>query len=122
MWLARESAGESADHGEPAPLLHAGALRDVSHQSGDAREVYLSVVLQEGAAGMSKAIQAEVDAFTRSLLADRLAQCSPAQQALFHRFYPGEVPEHKLINAIDLCDRTIKKNLENPKRLEGQQT
>jgi hypothetical protein len=69
---------------------------------------------------MSKAVQAEVEAFKRSMLADRLTQCSPAQQAVFHRLYPGIVPEEQLICAIDLCDRTIKKNCENPKRIKEQ--
>lgn len=59
---------------------------------------------------MSQAIHQAVETFKRDMLADRLAQCTPAQQAFFHRLYPKGVPDDKLVNAIDLCDRTIKKN------------
>jgi hypothetical protein len=58
---------------------------------------------------MSTQVQKEIEQFTRGLLQDRLAQCSESQQEFFHRIYPEGVPTDKLENAIDLCDRTIKK-------------
>lgn len=69
---------------------------------------------------MSKAVYQQIEVFKRTLLRERLAQCSEAQQALFHRLYPKGVPEDNLVSAIDLCDRTIKKNMANPLRLEAK--
>lgn len=53
----------------------------------------------------------EVEKFARQLLAEKLGQCTEAQQAFFHRLYPRGVTSDKLMNAIDQCERTIKKNM-----------
>ena len=55
-------------------------------------------------------IQDEVEAFMRVKLAERLAQVTEQQLALFVRIFPGKVPKKDLQSAIDLCDRTIRKN------------
>lgn len=69
---------------------------------------------------MSQAVEKAVEDFKRQMLAERLSQCSEAQQAFFKRIYPKGVPEASLVSAIDLCDRTIKKNLADPSRLTKQ--
>lgn len=70
---------------------------------------------------MSTKVRSEIETFLRSLLADRLSQVSSAQREFFRKLHPGEVvPYERLENAIDLCDRTIKKNLENPDRMKVQ--
>lgn len=53
----------------------------------------------------------EVEAFKRKLLQERLDQLSEQQVAFFKRLYPKDVPESSLISAIELCDRTLRKNL-----------
>lgn len=73
---------------------------------------------------MSKAVQQEIEDFKRKLLSERLEQLTQKQRDFFNRIFPIErfpngVPADDLVNAIDLCDRTIKKNLENPARLEA---
>lgn len=66
-------------------------------------------------------VQDEVDAFTRQLLRERLKKLTTPQVAFFwriHSYAPykagiGEVekiPKNKLVDCIDLCDRTIRKN------------
>jgi len=60
---------------------------------------------------MNKSVKERVEDFKRAMLRDALAQCTESQQAMFSRLYPGTVPEDKLENAIDLCERTIRKNL-----------
>jgi hypothetical protein len=37
--------------------------------------------------------------------------CTPKQQKFFDRIYPKGVSDSKLSDAINLCDRTIVKNL-----------
>jgi len=59
---------------------------------------------------MSRKVLQEIEDSTRSLLADRLAQCTQNQQNRFSRMLEGEVPEDQLVSAIDLIDRTIAKN------------
>lgn len=54
--------------------------------------------------------KSEVEAFKRKLLSERLALITAPQRALFERLYPKGVPGAALESAIDLCDRTIKKN------------
>ena len=66
---------------------------------------------------MSKQSESEIEQHKRTMLTDRLAQCSQPQRDLFARIYPDGVPERDLVSAIDLCDRAIRKNLENPSRL-----
>ena len=66
---------------------------------------------------MSKEIEAKVEAFKRGLLNEALAQCTADQQAFFHRIFPGGVSESKLVGAIDLCERTIRKNVAGRKTL-----
>lgn len=53
---------------------------------------------------------AKVEAFKRGLLKEALEQCTEDQQAFFHRIFPKGVPEKDIVNAIDLCERTILKN------------
>ena len=55
-------------------------------------------------------INAEVETFKRGLLTEALKQCTEEQQAFFHRIFPEGVSEDKLVGAIDLCRRTIRKN------------
>lgn len=69
---------------------------------------------------MSISINDKVTSFKRQLLADALEQCSDKQRALFRRLYPEPIPDDKLIQAIDLCERTIKKNLADPSRVTPQ--
>ena len=59
---------------------------------------------------MSTTVNDKIEAFKRDLLREALEQCTPEQQEFFHRIYPTGVPESKLVGAIDLCERTIKKN------------
>lgn len=67
---------------------------------------------------MSEKVKKEIEEFERTLLEDRLRQCTEKQVAFFKKIYPNGVPESKLIDAIDLCNRTIRKNVENPERLK----
>ena len=67
---------------------------------------------------MSKAVNKEVEDFKRNLLAKRLLQCTKKQQEFFNKVYPNGVSEDSLVSAIDLCDRTIAKNLKDSTRLE----
>ena len=69
---------------------------------------------------MSASSELEIDNFKRGMLADRLDKLSPAQRALFERLYPRGVVSTRLVTAIDLCDRTIKKNIADPARLEAK--
>ena len=51
----------------------------------------------------------------------RLDACTKIQQEFFHKIYPKELKDftqEEFKNAIDLCNRTIRKNLANPERLE----
>lgn len=61
-------------------------------------------------AEIHKEINAEVETFKRGLLSEALAQCTAEQQAFFNRIFPNGVSEDKLVGAIDLCRRTIRKN------------
>ena len=67
---------------------------------------------------MSKGVEKEVYQFKRTLLEDRLSQCTEKQKSFFKKIFPDGVPESRLMAAIDLCDRTIRKNIENPERLK----
>lgn len=64
---------------------------------------------------MSAKVKKEVEAFMRKLLTERLEKCTAKQKATFDLVYPMGVPPSLLEDAIDLCDRTIKKN-HQPKR------
>lgn len=68
---------------------------------------------------MSLAVEKEVERFKRKLLEERLDKVTPEQRDFFHRLYPVGVPEEKLISAIDLCDRTIRKNEEGRTAVSG---
>lgn len=60
---------------------------------------------------MSAKVEAEVEAFKRKLLQERMEQLTEPQRTMFtKRVFPKGVPSDCLIGAIDLCDRTIKKN------------
>lgn len=54
----------------------------------------------------------EIEAFKRKLLAERLEKITPEQKSKFDRIFPTGVPFDRIISAIDICDRTIKKNSE----------
>ena len=60
----------------------------------------------------------KTEVFKREQLAIILTECSEAQQTLFRRIFPNGVPTDKLDSAYDLVERTIKKNIANPSRLE----
>jgi 3-methyladenine DNA glycosylase AlkC len=62
----------------------------------------------------------QIEDYMREMLANRLSQCSQVQRDLFAKIFPGEVPASKLEQCIDLCDRTIAKNLKDPARLAEQ--
>lgn len=63
---------------------------------------------------MSKRVLDEIEVFKRHLLEQRLARCTPKQRAVFEeRVYPKGVREDQLIDAIDLCDRTLKGTLDS---------
>jgi hypothetical protein len=64
-------------------------------------------------------IKDEVEQFLRRCLQERLANLSVPQRAMFERVYPI-LTAAKLEDAIDLCDRTIRKNLSDPSRLQSQ--
>lgn len=55
-------------------------------------------------------VREEIEAFKRKLLAERLAKITLEQKSKFDRIFPMGVPFDKIISAIDICDRTIKKN------------
>lgn len=60
---------------------------------------------------MSDAVRTEIAAFTRQLLGERLKQLTDKQRTFFkERVFPKGVKREDLVGAIDLCDRTIKKN------------
>jgi len=89
--------------------------------TGDVVEEVVKLVQDEIDAPSVPALSAkeEVEELTRKLLAQRLAMVSEKQREFFTtKVYPGKVKEQDLISAIDLCNRTIKKNIENPNRLE----
>lgn len=65
---------------------------------------------------MSEKVENEIEQFKRTLLKERLSQCTEKQVAFFNKIFFDGVPKSKLIAAIDLCDRTIRKNIENPER------
>ena len=67
---------------------------------------------------MSERVKNEIIQFQRTLLENRLSQCTEKQVTFFKKIFPKGVHESKLIDAIDLCDRTIHKNTENPERLK----
>ena len=60
---------------------------------------------------MTLKINQEIEDFKRKMLNERIIQLTEPQLALFNRLFPDKIPEEKLITAIDLCDRTIRKNL-----------
>jgi len=69
---------------------------------------------------MSKALDLEIEQFKRKLLEERLEKCTQPQRDFFKKIYPIDrfpdgVPSQYLDSAIDLCDRTIKKNNETQK-------
>lgn len=60
----------------------------------------------------------KIKEFKAQLLAEMLATCSQAQQDMFNKqIFPNGVPDDKYDGAIDLIERTIKKNKANPDRL-----
>lgn len=61
-------------------------------------------------------IEKQLEAIKRSLLMERLDQLSQKQRDFFSKLYPKGVSEKDLVSAIDLCDRTIKKNEKDPFR------
>lgn len=68
---------------------------------------------------MSKSVVERVMHFKHDLLSKALTQCTQKQQEFFHHVYP-KITEDNISSAIDLCERTIQKNLKDPSRLEEQ--
>lgn len=59
---------------------------------------------------MHKTAKQEVEQLKRSLLNERLGQCTEKQRELFGRLYPDGVREDQLEDAINLCNRTLRRN------------
>lgn len=60
---------------------------------------------------MEHYIDAMIDEFLRDVLADRLSKCTETQREFFKKVFPrGTYNRDKLVDAIALCDRTIKEN------------
>jgi hypothetical protein len=57
-------------------------------------------------------IKQKIEQFKRQLLEDLMAECTPPQLELFGKCFPDGVPSEKLTMALELCDRTVKKNRE----------
>lgn len=54
-------------------------------------------------------VQEKIAAYKKQLLNELLAQCTPEQQALFHKIYP-KIHHTKYNEAVGLVERTIAKN------------
>lgn len=48
--------------------------------------------------------------FQREKIDELLAQCTPKQQELFKRCFPGGIKEYQLGDAYALCERTVRQN------------
>ena len=55
-------------------------------------------------------VDGEIESFLRGKLDERLLEVTEKQRAFFGKIFPDGVPPDKLKSAIDLCDRTIRKN------------
>ena len=60
---------------------------------------------------MEIGIREQIETFKRQKLDEALAKVTDDQRALFNRIFPEGVPEDKLIQAIELCERTIARNI-----------
>ena len=75
---------------------------------------------------MSDKVRNEIEVFKRGLLAGRLERCTEEQRESFYqRIFPKErfpdgVPDKFLMDAIDLCDRTIQTNESAPSCVEAK--
>jgi hypothetical protein len=58
----------------------------------------------------NSAVEDEIEAHSRGMLADRLEQLTAGQMEMFTRIYPHGVKAKDLVSAIGLCDRTIRQN------------
>lgn len=61
-------------------------------------------------------LQKLTEEFQRGKLTEILALCTASQQELFRKIYPKGVSNTDLCNAYDLCERTLKKNQNDPTR------
>ena len=52
----------------------------------------------------------DVEEFLRNKIETKLYECTEKQVDFFHRIFPDGVPTEKLESALDLIERTIKKN------------
>ena len=59
---------------------------------------------------MTLTVKERVEAFKRQLLTEALAQLPEENVKRFHQIFPKGVKEEDLVNAIELCERTILKN------------
>lgn len=59
---------------------------------------------------MSKAYKKAVKKVGDDMLNSLIAQLTESQIRKFNRIFPEGVPKDKINDAIDLCERTIKKN------------
>jgi hypothetical protein len=59
---------------------------------------------------MNSDVEDEIDAHSRSMLAERLAQLTDEQRSRFDTCFPKGVRADQLVTAIGLCNRTIRHN------------
>ena len=61
---------------------------------------------------MGKSFSEKIDKLEDDTLKELLPQLTEPQRDLFNKCYPNGVPRSKMVNAIDVCERTVKKNNE----------
>jgi len=59
---------------------------------------------------MGERLKAAIDKVEDDTLEELLSECTSEQRKFFNRIYPNGVPRDKMVTAIDICERTIKKN------------
>jgi hypothetical protein len=59
-------------------------------------------------------IHDKTEAFLREQLEERFSEMYEEQVSLFKKMYPEPIAPERLFNAIDTCDRTIRKNFNRP--------
>jgi hypothetical protein len=59
---------------------------------------------------MNSDVEDEIEAHSRKLLAERMAQLTDEQRSRFDTCFPKGVRADQLVTAIGLCNRTIRQN------------
>lgn len=59
---------------------------------------------------MNSDVEDEIEAHSRAMLAERLAQLTDDQRIRFDTCFPKGVRADQLVTAIGLCNRTIRQN------------